>query len=208
MKVLCTSAALLNALCSRDREAEAGFLQPLLSQGACAQLQRDLGGHETCQPRHHPNSDSPDLRLHLCGAPALCWGLQEPFKTPCGRFALSLSLKASPQSHPRELRGHRIQAVTQGRASPGTRQGLRGLYTLVWPCRGRLLAVGAGSHSHGHARAGHSPLCATHTSKWRVCACRCVLRAPQGWWREPVPALAPRAALHCRPGWLLGSVSP
>lgn len=90
--------------------------------------------------------------------------------------------------------GTRSRAVTQGRASPGTRQGLRGLYMLVWPCRGRLLAVEAGSHSHGHARAGHSPLCATHTSKWRVCACRCVLRAPQGWWREPVPALAPRAA--------------
>lgn len=179
MKVLCTSAALLNALCSRDREAEAGFLQPLLSQGACAQLQRDLGGHETCQPRHHPNSDSPDLRLHLCGAPALCWGLQEPFKTPCGRFALSLSLKASPQSHPGELRGHPqlggdsgpgvprdtprpAWALHVGVAVPGQAAGSRGWEPQPRPCPGRSLT--ALCHSHLEMACVCVQVCATCTS--------------------------------------------
>lgn len=172
--------------CSRGRETEAGFLQPLLSQGACAQLRCDSGRHETCQPCYHPNSDSPDLCLHLCGAPAPCWGLQEPFKTPRGCFALSLPLKASPQSHPRELRGHPQLGGDSGPGIPrdtprpawalhvgvavlGQAAGSRGRESQPWPCPGRSLA--ALCHSHLEMACVCVQVCAMCTSGVVVSAC-------------------------------------
>lgn len=208
VKVLCASAALLNAHAAGVERQRLAFCSqschkvPVLSCGVTREDTRPASPAIT-----------PTLILPTCACISAvpqprAGGCRSPSKPRVGALPCPCLWRPLRKATLGSSVGTRSRAVTQGRASPGTRRGLHGLCMLVWPCWGRLLAAGAGSHSHGHARAGHSLLCATHTSKWRVCACRCVLCAPQGWWWVPVPGLAPRAALHCRPGWLLGSVSP
>lgn len=162
-------------------------MQPLLSQGVCAQLRHDSGGHKTCQLPYHPSSDSPDLCLHLCCAPTPSWGLQEPLKTPCGHFALSLPLRASPQSHPGELRGHPQPGGDSGPGVPGDTP--RPARALPAGCPHQGVAVpgqaagGRGWERPAAAVPGQVTPCSVPlTPRNGVCVCRSVLRAPQGWW--------------------------